>query len=145
MTFQLERAAIEYFLVTAWAGATPVGLDGQEFNPIADSIRMTIVNGDTVQGSIGRQNNNRIENVGLLQIQIFVERAKGSSAWRGYAETLQNLFFNLRLTDAGEIATTEEFIRFSPTDQHPYISAIISDIPFTIATLNAPFIRYSYK
>ena len=97
-----------------------------------------------MQGSIGRTDN-RIEHLGNVFINIYTTGGDGSASWRGYAETLMGLFFNKRLDNAGNIASSNEFIRFSPINQHPYISGTISDIPFNIATLTAPFVRYSYQ
>ena len=144
MSYSTERKAIETYVQTQWAAATPIGFDGHEFEPSFNSISVSILNGDVLQGSIGAVNN-RIEYVGQVQVQIYTENGKGTEAWRGYAETLEGLFFDKRITDAGALATTDEFIRFSPEQQHPYISGQISDIPFHIATLIAPFVRYEYK
>lgn len=144
MTYATERLAIETYLATQWNSATPIGLDSQEFEPTANSIALTIQNGQVIQGSIGASAN-RIEYVGVVTIQIFTASGVGSNTWRGYAETLDGIFFEKRLTNAGAIATTNEFIRFSPEQQHPYISGELSDIPFHIATFLAPFVRYEYK
>ena len=144
MSYATERLAIETYLATQWSDATPIGLDGHEFEPSFNSIRLTITNGQVVQGSIGTSSN-RIEYIGLISIQIFTESGKGTNTWRGYAETLDGIFFDKRITNAGAIATTNEFIRFSPEQQHPYISGEFSDIPFHIANFVAPFVRYEYK
>lgn len=143
MTYQLERAAIEQYLITGWASATPLGLDAQTFTPTVNSISLTINGGDVVQGSIGRSAN-RIEYVGLAQIMIYTEAGKGSAAWRGYAETLKDLFFEARITAAGAAisAVNEEFIRFSPRGQHPYIAGSQINEGLTMTTFNAPYVRY---
>jgi len=144
MTYALERKAIETYLQTEWGSTTPIGFDGYDFEPSFNSIRLSIQNGQVLQGSIGAATN-RIEYVGQVAIQIYTENGKGTETWRGYAETLEGLFFDKRLTNAGVAATTNEFIRFSPEQQHPYISGEVSDIPFHIATFIAPFVRYEYK
>lgn len=144
MTYNLERSAIERFIDAQWLGKTPILYDGHDQDPVADCIRLTINTGETLQGSIGRAAN-RIEHIGLLQVQIIVDGGNGSADWRAYAEDLETILFNARLKSDGLPATTEEFIRFSPNNQHPYVSGVVSDIPFTIATLNAPFVRYAYK
>jgi hypothetical protein len=144
LTYQLERSAIERFLDAQWSGKTPIHFDGHDQEPVAPCLRVTIQTGSTMQGSIGRTAN-RIEHIGVLQIQIIVAGGEGSAEWRDYAEALETIFFNARVKSDGLRATTNEFIRFSPQDQHPYVSGVISDIPFTIATLNAPFVRYAYK
>ena len=144
MTYALERRAIEVYLSTQWGTTTPIGFDGHEFSPSFNSIRVSIENGLTMQGSIGA-NTNRIDYTGIVTIQIFTENGKGSETWRGYAETLDGIFFDKRIANTGAIATTNEFIRFSPDQQHPYISGEVSDIPFNIATFVVPFVRYEFK
>ena len=72
MSYATERRAIETYLNTQWSGATPIGFDGHEFEPTANSIRVTIQNGQVLQGSIGAAAN-RIDHVGLVSIQIFTE------------------------------------------------------------------------
>jgi len=146
MTYQTERAAIETYLNTQWAGATAIGFDRQSFTPAANTIALFIQNGQTVQGSIGRASN-RIEYVGLAQILIFTEAGKGSAAWRGYAETLEGIFRNARITSAGVAITdpADEFVRFSPRDQHPYIAGHSDEISLTTTTLNMPFARYEFR
>ena len=144
MTYQLERKAIETYLNTQWGTTTPIGFDGHEFEPQFNSIKLSIQNGLSVQGSIGG-NTNRIDYTGIVSIQIFTENGKGSEKWRIYAETLDGIFIDKRINNSGAVATTDEFIRFSPDQQHPYISGEVSDIPFHIATFVAPFVRYEFK
>lgn len=146
MTYQLERAAIETYINTSWAGATSIGFDRQKFTPSANTISLTINNGQTLQGSIGRASN-RIEYIGLVQVLIYTEAGKGSAAWRGYAETLEGIFRNARLDNAGVAITdpADEFIRFSPHDQHPYVAGSSDDVNLTVTTLNAPFARYEFR
>jgi len=144
MSYALERKAIETYIQTQWGTTTPIGFDGHDFEPTINSIRVSILNNEVLQGSIGAVNN-RIEYLGQVAVQIFTESGKGSDTWRGYAESLDGFFFEKRLTNAGASAATNEFIRFSPEQQHPYISGLVSDIPFNIATFVAPFVRYEYK
>lgn len=143
MTWQTERSAIETYLQTEWAGATAIIMDAHTGTPAVNTISVTINSGLVRQGSIGRASN-RIEYIGILQILIYTEPGKGSAAWRGYAETLKGIFFNKRITSAGVgIATVdEEFIRFSPGEQHPYIAGSDMQAGMMTTTLNVPFIRY---
>ncbi len=143
MTYQLERAAIETFLNAQWAGATPIILDGQSGAATANSISLTINSGDVMQGSIGRAAN-RLEYIGLVQILIYTDAGKGSAAWRGYAETLMGIFREARITTAGIAisAPSDEFIRFSPSAQHPYIAGTQTEANLVTTTFNVPFIRY---
>ncbi|NBT33815.1 MAG: hypothetical protein EBT13_18440 [Rhodobacteraceae bacterium] len=143
MTYQLERAAIEKFLNTSWAGATPIILDGQAGAATADSISLTINPGEVLQGSIGRAAN-RLDYIGLVQIMVYTDAGKGSAGWRGYVETLTGIFREARITSAGAAITSpsDEFVRFSPAGQHPYVAGVQVDANLTMTTFNAPFIRY---
>lgn len=143
MTYQTERSAIEAYLIAAWGGATPIIPDGQSGEAVANSISMTIQNGAVLQGSIGGAVN-RFDYVGVLQIVIYTEAGKGSAAWRGYAETLKGIFLNKRITSAGALIATvdEEFVRFSPGGQHPYIAGTQTEAGMMMTTLNVPFTRF---
>lgn len=143
MTYQLERSAIETYIIAQWGGATPLILDGHAGEPVANSISLNIQSGQVLQGSIGRASN-RIDYVGLLQIVIYTEAGKGSAAERGYLETLSGIFRNARLTSAGVAITNpaEEFLRFSPGEQHPYHAGSQVEAGLRYSTFNAPFIRY---
>lgn len=150
MTLDLERAAIEAYFASAWGATTPIGMDGHPFTPVNNSVRLTIKSGATLQGSIGRTSN-RINHVGTATFQIFTEGGKGSAAWRGYAETIIDTFFEKTLSNAGAlIATTSQaFIRFSPPEmgdnRHPYIAADYPDPPFHLTNVICPFVRYAYR
>jgi hypothetical protein len=146
MTYQLERRAVETFFVAQWGGATPVGMDGHLFEPAINSLRLTIQSGAVLQGSIGRALD-RIDHIGVLQVQVFTEGGKGSQTWRGYVETIQGFLTNAVIDDAGVAITdpADAFVRFSPQNQHPYIAGATHDAPFLITTLNAPFVRYGFK
>lgn len=144
MTYALERSAIEQYLIDGWASATPIGFDRQTFEPVANSISLTINGDNVIQGSIGRSAN-RIESLGLVQVMIYTEAGKGSSGWRGYADALHALFFQARITSAGAAisAVDQEFIRFSPNQQHPYVAATQVHEGLMMTTFNAPFVRYT--
>lgn len=149
MTYALERRAIEAYIAANWT-STPVGFDAHEFTPSANSIHVTINSGAVMQGSVGRVENQKLH-FGTVVVQIITEGGKGSAAWRGYAETLFNLFREKRLTSAGVVATTtaDVFLRFSPPqsapNEHPYISASFPAPPFHLTNVTAPFVRYSYS
>lgn len=148
MTLQLERFAIETYMRANWT-ATPLGLDGHPFTPVNNSVSLTIKSGAVLQGSIGRVSN-VIENVGILTATIYTDGGKGSAAWRGYAQALQDLLHDVSLTTAGIVDTTGAiFVRFSPPqlspNEHPYIGADFSAPPFYIANVIAPFIRYGQR
>lgn len=143
MSFETERQAIEAYFAANW-GATDIGYDGHAFEPAADSIRLTIQSGEAFQRSFAKPGTNRVEHVGLLQVNIFVDGGAGSQAWRGYAETLEGLLRNKKLAADGTVAATSSdvLLVFSTRGQVPYVAGVQHDQPFTIATLNAPFSRY---
>nr|WP_309504285.1 hypothetical protein [uncultured Roseovarius sp.] len=144
MSYDQERKAIESYFKSNWS-ATSIGYDGHPFTPEINTIRLTINSGARLQGSIGRMAN-RIDNVGTLVVSIYTEGGRGSSGWRGYAETLITLLHGKTLDTSGVpiTATADAFLRFSPNDQHPYISASFPDAPFLITNITAPFVRYEY-
>lgn len=149
MTYALERQAIEAYFAALWGATTPIGYDGQTFAPVADSVRLTINSGAVLQGSVGRVANQRLH-VGTLVVAIYTDGAKGSVAWRGYAQTIIAGLTDKRLQSSGALATTAAnvFLRFSPPqlapNEHPYISASFKSAPFHITNVTAPFVRYSY-
>jgi len=149
MSYDQERFAIESYVAANWT-ATPVGYDGQSFTPVSNSIRLTITSGATRQGSIGRTLN-RIDHIGMATFQIITDGGKGSAEWRGYAETLMDLFFEKTLSSAGVPITShaDAFLRFSPPEmgdnRHPYIAADFPDPPFHLTNVIAPFTRYAYR
>lgn len=144
MSYDAERKAIEAYVKANWSD-TPIGYDGHEFTPAFDTIRLTINSGARLQGSIGRVQN-RIDHIGTLVVSIYTEGGKGSAAWRGYAEALINALHGVTLGSDGLpiTATADAFLRFSPGDQHPYVSASFPDAPFHITNVTAPFTRYEY-
>ena len=150
MTLDLERKAIETYFIAQWAGATPIIMDGHGGKPVENSLRLTIQSGAVLQGSIGRVAN-RIDNLGLVTISIFTAGGAGSTAWRGYAETIESIFFEKTLDQAGALitATADAFVRFSPPqlndNQHPYVAASFAVPPLHQTNVIAPFVRYSYR
>lgn len=147
MTYQLERAALEIYTRAIWPGV--LGFDGQTFTPVNDSVMMTIQSGAVLQGSTGRTLNQKLH-IGTLTLAIYTDGAKGSAAWRGYAETLINGLREKRLASTGLLAGANDvFIRFSAPqlspNEHPYVGASFKDAPFMITNIIAPFVRYSYS
>lgn len=146
MSYQTERQAIEAYIAANWV-ATPIGYDRQEFTPVAPSIRLTIQSGEAFQRSFAKPGSNRVEHVGVLQINIFVDGGEGSQEFRGYVETLQGLLKNKKLaSDGTDPATSSDvFVVFSTRGQIPYLASVQDMPPFTMATLNAPFSRYEHN
>lgn len=157
MSYELERASIERYFAGQWAAQTPVIWDGQGGKPATDSegvpldsVRLTIQSGAVLQGSIGRDQN-RMDHVGMVTVTIYTAGGAGSNAWRGYAETITDIFHGVTLDTAGIpiTQTADAFVRFSPPQlgdrRHPYIAASFADAPFHITNVIAPFIRYGIK
>lgn len=150
MSYDTGRAAIEAYFISQWT-ATPFGLDGHPFEPSAGSVRLSITEGQTLQGSIGRTSN-VINHVGVLTVQIYAQGGVGSSAWRGHAETLMGLFFAKAL-DADGVEVTDPaqttLVRFSPPElgdnRHPYIGTVLQEAPYVVVSVLCPFIRYETR
>lgn len=148
MSYGDERKTIEKYFSTQWAAATPIGLDGQEFTPSVDSVRLTIGSGAVLQGSIGRSAN-RKDHMGNLTVSIFTDGKKGSAGPRGYIETVINMLMEKTLDNNGAVITAhaDAFLRFSPPTRtgimHPFVSASFKDAPFHVTNIIAPYTRYS--
>jgi|GEM_PF-2247785 len=147
MSFDTERAAIEGWFISQWAGQTPVGLDGHKFEPVAESVRLTIQSGDVRQVSFGRAGGNKARHIGIVQIEIYVQGGAGSSVWRGYAEAIQDIFLNRNLAANGTEATTaaDVLVTFGRDGQLPYIASKLEEAPLYRVTVNAPFWREEAK
>lgn len=150
MSLQSGRAAIEAYIIANWTD-TPMGLDGHAFEVTAPSIRMTITEGRVYQGSIGRVLN-EVHQVGIVTFQIFTAGGMGSAEWRGYAQTLMDLFHNVTLDAAGAVVTSgaqTPLVRFSPPkdggDDHPYIAADLDTVPFRQTNVICGFVRYELR
>lgn len=144
MSYTQERGAIEAYFLAQWADATPVFQDGFEADPVAPSVMLKVKSGAVMQGSIGCASN-RIDHTGMLQVFVFVEGGKGSEKWRPYATTITDFLRNTTIDNAGAVITSpsDAFVRFSPRgNMHPYLANVSDEPPFTLATINAPFVRY---
>jgi len=137
-----EIVAIETFIKANWT-ATTIGYIGQKFTPVDNSMLLSVVPGDVFQGTIGGTQT-RVDYLSVLQAQIFTAGGKGEAVARGHAQTLITLLHGAILSASGALITTpaDAFVRFSPKDDHPRISSVSHDAPFTIATVAAPFVRY---
>ena len=147
MSYATERQAIETYFETEWAAATPIGFDHQKFTPVENSVRLTIQSGQALQKSFAAPGANRVQHVGVAMFQIFVAGGEGSAAWRAYADTIEGLFMNKKIAADGTVATSaaEVLVEFGKTGEMPYVLSVLQDPPFTIATINAPFVREENK
>lgn len=147
MSLQTERIAIETYFFANWT-ATPYGLDGQPFTPAINTVQMFIADGAVMQASIGRTLNT-YNNLGLVTFVVYTDGALGSSAWRGYAETLINLFLGKTLDATGALVTGSgqtPLVRFSPPElgdnRQPYIGPVTLEAPLRRTNVIVPFVRY---
>lgn len=123
------RAAIEGRFATQWMNGsqprTPIGWDGHTFTPVKNSVRLTILDGEGRNASVGSPGSNVVRHVGVLAIQVFTEGGKGTAASRTYEDLIAAIFRNV----------TIDGIRFSV----PYVSGSVEEAPFLIRTVMIPF------
>lgn len=127
MAYADERAAIEGHFATGWAGRTPVGYDGHTFTPAAGSVRLTILDGEGRQASIGAPGSNVARYAGVVAIQVFTEGGKGTAASRVVEDAISEIFRN----------KTAGGIRFGI----PYVSGSLEEPPFLVRTVMTPYTR----
>lgn len=104
MSFASERSAIETRFHTEWltgspaALRTPVGFDGHAFEPPTDeaSVRLTILNGQGFNQSMGDPGSNIVRYAGVVMIQVFTPGGQGSSAARALVDLIEPIFTNWR-------------------------------------------------
>lgn len=127
MSYASERSAIEGLFATAWGTRTPIGFDGHSFTPVKNSVRLTILNGEGRQASIGVPGSNVARYAGVVAIQIFTEGGKGTAASRALEDHVSEAFRN----------KTTGAIRFGI----PYVSGSLEEPPFLVRTMMVPFTR----
>lgn len=134
MSYASERATIESHFATAWGTRTPITYDGRTMNLYGDDkraiynqVRLTILNGEGRQASIGAPGSNVARYAGVVAIQIFTEGGKGTAASRVYEDHVSDAFRN----------KTAGAIRFGI----PYVSGSLEDPPFLVRTVMVPFSR----
>jgi hypothetical protein len=104
MNLDQERAAIETRFLAQWmtgspaALRTPVGMSGHSFEPPVgeSSIRLTIRDGDSFNGSVGSPGSNLVRNVGVLFLEVFTPGGQGDKAARDLADLIEPIFTNWR-------------------------------------------------
>ena len=135
MSFAAERAAIETRFAQQWmdggAPRTPIGWDGQPFDPpeSGPSVRLTIVNGQGLNKSMGTPGTNIVRHSGVVMIQIFSPSA-GTAPIRELLDHLEPIFTNWR---SGQIL----FRSMS-------VSSLEVDPPFRMMTASFPFQRDAF-
>lgn len=130
MSYSAARADIEGHFATNWGTRTPVGFDGHNFTPAKNSVRLTILDGEGRQASIGAPGSNVARYAGVVALQVFTEGGKGTAASRVYEDAIADIFRN---KDVGAI-------RFGI----PYVSGSLEEPPFLVRTLMVPFSRDAF-
>lgn len=130
MSYADERSEIETLFKTAWAGRTPVGFDAHTFTPSKNSVRLTILDGEGRQASIGTPGSNVARYAGVVAIQVFTEGGKGTAASRVYEDAISDIFRN----------RVQGSIRFGI----PYVSGTLEESPFLVRTVMVPFSRDTF-
>ncbi len=131
MSFATLRQTIEARLSQQWVTGspatprTPIGYDGQTFTPVKNSIRLTILDGEGRNASIGAPGSNLVRHAGVIAIQVFTEGGKGTAASRAYEDQIATIFRNV----------TVDGIRFGV----PYVSGSLEQSPYLIRTVMIPY------
>lgn len=123
------RAAIESRFATLWVNGaqprTPIGFDGHTFPPVKNSVRLTILDGEGRNASVGSPGTNLVRHAGVVAIQVFTEGGKGTAASRAYEDQIATIFRNV----------TVDGIRFGV----PYVSGSLEQAPYLIRTVMIPY------
>lgn len=131
MSFAALRQTIETRLSQQWVTGspstprTPIGFDGQAFEPVKNSIRLTILDGEGRNASIGAPGSNLVRHAGVIAIQVFTEGGKGTAASRAYEDQIATIFRNW----------TSGNLRCGV----PYIGGTVEEPPFMVRTVMIPF------
>jgi len=104
MNLDQQRAAIETRFMDQWmvgsplALRTPVGMPGFTFTPPTDepSVRMSILNGASMNKSMGSPGSNLVRSAGVLMFQIFTPGGSGTKTANDLADLIQPIFTNWR-------------------------------------------------
>ncbi len=106
MDIEQEREVIETRFRDCWMLGDPdtletqVGFDGHAFQPPTDesSVRLSILNGESFNASMGSPGSNLVRSIGVVHIQIYVPGGKASSfpsvEWRRLANKIRPIFTN---------------------------------------------------
>lgn len=130
MSYADERAAIEGHFLAGWGDRPAPGMDGHAFKPTAGSVRLTILNGEGRQASVGAPGVNVVRYAGVVSLQVFTEGGKGTAASRELEDAISDIFRN----------RTVGAIRFGI----PYVSGSLQEPPFLVRTVMVPFTRDAF-
>lgn len=104
MSLDQERQLIEARFLAQWvtgspsAARTAIGLPGHAFTPPTDasSVRLSILDGQGFNLSMGDPGANLVRYAGVVVIQIFTPGGVGTKAARDLADLIQPIFTNWR-------------------------------------------------
>lgn len=101
MSYAQERADIETRFkdrMTAVLPAVALGYDGHPFEPAqgSQSARLTILDGEGINQTIGAPGQNIVRHTGVVMIQLFVPGGSGSAALRALLDGIEPIFTNWR-------------------------------------------------
>lgn len=104
MSFDSERSAIETRFLAQWVTGSPsslrtaVGMPGHAFTPEPgnSSVRLSILNGEGFNRSMGDPGSNLVRYAGVLMINIYAPGGEGTKAARDLADLIQPIFTNWR-------------------------------------------------
>ncbi len=130
MSYQQARASIESHFKEAWAGRTPVAYDGHTMTAAPNRVRLTIIDGEGRQASIGTPGSNVARYAGVIALQVYTEGGKGTAASRALEDAITDIFRNAAL---GEIRCGI-----------PYVSGSDEEPPLLIRTVMVPFTRDTF-
>lgn len=129
------RAAIEGRFATLWVNGsqprTPIGFDGHTFPPSKNSVRLTILDGEGRNASVGSPGTNLVRHAGVVAIQVYTDGGKGTAASRAYEDLIATIFRNV----------TVDGIRFGV----PYVSGSLEQSPYLIRTVMIPYVSDAFN
>ena len=139
MSYSAERASIEQRWATQWvtgspsAARTPTAYENVPYEPIEGTswVRITILNGEGRQLSMGDVGNNTHRYAGVIALQIFTPAGAGSDAGKELADLAAAVFRNQRFDSI--------YCRV------PYISGTSIEGQWHQTNINVPFWRDEYQ
>lgn len=130
MSYEQARASIESHFKAGWAARTPVAYDGHTMTAAANSVRLTIIDGEGRQATVGSPGANLARYAGVIALQVYTEGGKGTAASRALEDAISDIFRNAAF---GEIRCGI-----------PYVSGSIEEPPLLIRTVMVPFTRDTF-
>lgn len=122
MSYEIEKSTIETYFQTHWT-ETPVVFDNvQAPDGLSEWVRLTIVNGDAYQASMG--DNPSFRYTGVVLVQIRTKRNIGAGRALRLADQVDNLF---RLLVLSNIRFKVPRLDRGPIDEEWFINNVSVD------------------